>query len=52
MGLILLLWSQLILIPILGGILLGMRQENIKRERQIKTVLKALGLFAVTHKHK
>jgi hypothetical protein len=52
MGLILFVWSQIVLIPILGGILLGMRTETRRRERQIQTVLKALGLFAITHKHK
>ena len=52
MELALILWTQLILIPILGGILLGMRNETIKRERQYQIVLKALGLIALTHKNK
>ena len=41
---LLFVWAQVILIPILGGIWLGMRNENNRRRQLLDTALKALFL--------
>ena len=40
-------WTQVILIPILGALFVGIRAENDRRERLLATSLKALGIIGL-----
>lgn len=42
------LYSQLILTPILGLIWIGIRRERLERDRQMRELLKALQIIAVS----
>ena len=44
----LIVWSQVTLIPILGALLVGIKAENDRKERILKTALRALGIVVTS----
>lgn len=44
----LIIYSQVVLIPICGLILLGMRNERINRDRQMRELMKSLQIISIS----